>query len=746
MRSAGLVVCDRETWPVHRPAGGLARPADRRSSHALWAVWEPQIDDYVVRALDPDGRARLRRARRALSCMTDPTLTPKEPPDERPIPLDPLTPAELALAVSVARARAAAGRGRAVHAALTCSSRTRRSWRRGAAAAGRRRGRRCWCCSTRRRAPPTSAWSPWTIARVVRWTPLGAMQPAVSADEFVEAAAAARTDQRYLAALARRGITGDAVALVHIEPWTVGDFEARAGPARPLPLLAARRRRRSQPLRAADRPAGGGGRPARDDRACGWTTTAPLPVPGDERRLPRRRRRAATATTSAPLEITQPDGPSFTLDGRELRWQKWRHAGRVLQPRGAGAARARRTRTTASCARSATARRSPSWSSPTATPPDRALQERLRHRRVRRSARWSTSSSWAATASARSATWTRPSSTPRATSSICATRSASTRRTTASSGSTATTAPARSTSPGRGGWWSRAIATVGNYEYGFFWYFYQDGTIEFEGKLTGIVHTAGVPVGRPGQRTPPRSRRASPPATTSTSSRARLDMDVDGTGERRRRDRGVAAAARAARTRTAARSSPTAACWPRESAASATVSPLTARRWRVESRAGETAWAAPPSYELVPGRQRGADGAARLAVPPPRRVPRPPPVGDAVPPRRALPGRRVPEPARRAATGCPAGRPTTGRSRARTWCSGTRSARTTCPRLEDWPVMPVAYCGFQLRPVGFFDRSPALDVPPPHRAAVRARLSRRSARGCEAGREVAQRAGCSTIR
>ena len=36
------------------------------------------------------------------------------------------------------------------------------------------------------------------------------------------------------------------------------------------------------------------------------------------------------------------------------------------------------------------------------------------------------------------------------------------------------------------------------------------------------------------------------------------------------------------------------------------------------------------------------------------------------------------------------------------------------PRLEDWPVMPVAYCGFRLRPVGFFDQSPALDVPPPH--------------------------------
>ena len=34
------------------------------------------------------------------------------------------------------------------------------------------------------------------------------------------------------------------------------------------------------------------------------------------------------------------------------------------------------------------------------------------------------------------------------------------------------------------------------------------------------------------------------------------------------------------------------------------------------------------------------------------------------------------------------------------------------PRPEDWPVMPVMYTGFSLKPVGFFDMNPALDVPP----------------------------------
>ena len=38
---------------------------------------------------------------------------------------------------------------------------------------------------------------------------------------------------------------------------------------------------------------------------------------------------------------------------------------------------------------------------------------------------------------------------------------------------------------------------------------------------------------------------------------------------------------------------------------------------------------------------------------------------------------------------------------------------THVPRPEDWPVMPVEYCGFLLAPVGFFDANPALDVPPP---------------------------------
>lgn len=40
------------------------------------------------------------------------------------------------------------------------------------------------------------------------------------------------------------------------------------------------------------------------------------------------------------------------------------------------------------------------------------------------------------------------------------------------------------------------FATVGNYDYGFYWYLYQDGTIQLETKLTGIIQTAAIAPGK----------------------------------------------------------------------------------------------------------------------------------------------------------------------------------------------------------------------------------------------------------
>jgi primary-amine oxidase len=45
---------------------------------------------------------------------------------------------------------------------------------------------------------------------------------------------------------------------------------------------------------------------------------------------------------------------------------------------------------------------------------------------------------------------------------------------------------------------------------------------------------------------------------------------------------------------------------------------------------------------------------------------------------------------------------------------------THITRPEDWPVMPVERVGFTLKPDGFFDRNPSLDVPPSHPASCHA--------------------------
>jgi primary-amine oxidase len=44
-----------------------------------------------------------------------------------------------------------------------------------------------------------------------------------------------------------------------------------------------------------------------------------------------------------------------------------------------------------------------------------------------------------------------------------------------------------------------SISTIGNYEYGSYWYLHQDGRIEYEMKATGIINTAACHPGAPGK-------------------------------------------------------------------------------------------------------------------------------------------------------------------------------------------------------------------------------------------------------
>ena len=256
------------------------------------------------------------------------------------------------------------------------------------------------------------------------------------------------------------------------------------------------------------------------------------------------------------------------------------------------------------------------------------------------------------------------------------------------------------------------IATVGNYDYGFFWYFYQDGNIEFEVKLTGIISTGTLPNGE----SYPYGQRLTPDGLYGPIHQhffsVRLDMDVDGPVNSvyevhtesvppgPENPHGNAFRTRSTKLRT-------------ESEAQQMIDPLAGRYWRVENPNVRNAVDEPVAYKLMPKNnvqsfsQPDASITSRAAfitrhmwVTPYRDDERYP-AGDY--PNQHPGGAGLPE-----------------------WTKANRSIDETDVvlwytlgslhpvRLEDWPVMPVQYAGFMLQPFGFFDANPALDVPPMH--------------------------------
>ncbi len=74
-----------------------------------------------------------------------------------------------------------------------------------------------------------------------------------------------------------------------------------------------------------------------------------------------------------------------------------------------------------------------------------------------------------------------------------------------------------------------SIATVGNYEYGLYWYLSLDGTIEFELKATGVINTTACDTGQPSKY----GREVAPGIVGQIHQHifcARIDMAIDGEG------------------------------------------------------------------------------------------------------------------------------------------------------------------------------------------------------------------------
>ena len=254
------------------------------------------------------------------------------------------------------------------------------------------------------------------------------------------------------------------------------------------------------------------------------------------------------------------------------------------------------------------------------------------------------------------------------------------------------------------------IATVGNYEYGFFWYLYLDGNIQLEVKLTGIMSTQGVPVGTSSPFAPTVAPGVVAPVHQHLFC-VRLDLDVDGTANRVEEVQAEVLAA-GPDNPWANAFRPVSTLLERESQARREVDPAASRTWRVTNPSVTNSLGQPVGYKLVP-----TMSTPRLLARPESSVAKR--AGFALHNLWVTPY----EPGERRAAGDYPNQHAGGAGLP-AWTGADRDlvdrdvvlwysfGITHIPRPEDWPVMPVEYTGFLLSPVGFFDRNPALDVPP----------------------------------
>ena len=254
------------------------------------------------------------------------------------------------------------------------------------------------------------------------------------------------------------------------------------------------------------------------------------------------------------------------------------------------------------------------------------------------------------------------------------------------------------------------IITADNYDYAFYWYFYQDGSIEFEVKLTGIVVTSALAPGETsdfGTVVAPQTLAAHHQHFFSL----RLDMAVDGLNNTVYEvDTEAVPAGPGNPLGNAFR--PVRRPLVRESEAQRLADPLRGRYWLVSNPDARTALGREPGYKLVPGSgvlafsqpdarvTHCAEFATRHLWVTPFNSDERFPAGD-------YPNQHP------GGAGLPA------------WTKADRPIENTdvvlwytlashhITRPEDWPVMPVERAGFMLKPAGFFDQNPALDVPPP---------------------------------
>lgn len=254
-----------------------------------------------------------------------------------------------------------------------------------------------------------------------------------------------------------------------------------------------------------------------------------------------------------------------------------------------------------------------------------------------------------------------------------------------------------------------SVSTVENYEYGFFWYLYQDGNIQFEIKLTGILSLGTLKAGEASKYGPLIAPQLYAPVHQHFFN-VRLDFDLDGQansvyrvdvlpdepGPKNPHMNAFAAV-------------PT--LLTKEKAARDHLKLETARTWKIVNPNVTNAVGEPVGYKFLP-----MDNSVPMAGP------------DAWWRKRAgFVNYHVWVTPFDAAENYAAGdypNQSQGGDGLTRWTEQDRPVSDTdvvlwytfghthVPRPEDYPVMPAAYIGFLLKPNGFFDQNPANDLPP----------------------------------
>ena len=158
--------------------------------------------------------------------------------------------------------------------------------------------------------------------RVVSWEHVPGVQPRVMYEEFVECEAMVRADPQFLAAIGKRGITDP--SLVMVDSWSAGNYGYEEEEGRRLVL--ARSFLRSGPND------NGYARPIEGVTAVVDLNSMEVVRVDDYGYVPLPPKDGNYGAEFVgefrgdvrPLEITQPEGPSFETDGWGVAWQKWR--------------------------------------------------------------------------------------------------------------------------------------------------------------------------------------------------------------------------------------------------------------------------------------------------------------------------------------------------------------------------------------------------------------------------------------